>query len=62
MYVINQKLPNKLTVECQPEKGWFSVFYSYNLNGDLKKYMEIMLVRKCKSARRNLELQQKKAS
>jgi len=51
LFVINKRSPSSLTVECNPEKNWFSVFYSYNLNGDLKKYMELTLVRKCRRQR-----------
>ena len=52
IFIINNRVPAKLTVECFPESGWYSVFYSYNLNGDLKKYLEIVILRKCKRQRK----------
>jgi hypothetical protein len=51
LFVINKRTPRQITVECNPEKDWFSIFYSYNLNGDLKKYVELTMVRKCRRHR-----------
>ncbi|MDH4263831.1 MAG: hypothetical protein OEV78_12390 [Spirochaetia bacterium] len=51
LFIINDRIPMRITLECRPEKDWFSVFYSYNLNGDLKKYIELMIIRKCRQHR-----------
>lgn len=48
LFMVHNKIPATLTIECHIDKGWYSVFYSYNLKGDLKKYMEITLARKCR--------------
>ena len=61
LFVINNRLPEKITLDCKPEKGWYSVFYSYNLNGDLKKYVEVMLVRRCRRHRETERINLKKA-
>ena len=59
LLLVHKRIPRSLTLECSPEKNWYSVFYSYNLHGDLKKYMELMIVRKCRrhrEAKKNLNL------
>jgi len=61
LFVINNRVPVRLTLECRPEKDWFSIFYSYNLNGDLKKYIELTLVRKCRRDREKKNIMLKKA-
>jgi len=53
LYIINDKTPKFLTIDSAPEKGWHSVFYSYNLKGDMQKYIELCIIRKCKQYRNN---------
>ena len=47
------RLPTQLTLQCNKTEGWLSVFYEYNLNRDLKKYVEITIIRRCKMIRNN---------
>lgn len=47
------KTPKVLSIDCRKASGWMSVFYEYNLNRDLTKYIEITILRKCKNIRNN---------
>ncbi|MES0490191.1 MAG: hypothetical protein ABUK01_09375 [Leptospirales bacterium] len=51
--VNNDRLPRVLTLNCRKSQGWLSVFYEYNLKRDLARFIELMILRKCKTIRNN---------
>ena len=57
LMLVHDRAPGSLTLECSPGDGWMSVFYLYNLDGDLIRYIEQALVRYCKRAFRQNYLQ-----
>lgn len=48
LLLIHNRFPGHITIQCSPGHGWMSVFYSYNLQGDLSRYIESSLLRYCK--------------
>jgi len=42
---LHHRLPVKITVEYSEPTNWLSVFYSYNLNNDMEKFIEITMLR-----------------
>ena len=46
--VVHGKLPSKITLEAKIPANWLSVFYEYNLNKDMEKFILIQIIRKCK--------------
>ena len=42
---LHKSTPRHLTVECQVEDNWLSVFYSYNLKHDMEKFIEVAILR-----------------